>query len=56
MFIDIFYIKTYINNIDRSLVDNQKLIPVADYNSMFEELYEYMKRNKLQYKKYNFFS
>jgi len=48
--------KTYINNIDRSLVDNQKLIPVADYNSMFEELYEYMKRNKLQYKKYNFFS
>jgi dTDP-4-dehydrorhamnose reductase len=45
--------KTYINNIDRSLIDNQKLISVADYNSMFEELYEYMNKNKLKYKKYN---
>jgi len=45
--------KSYTKRIDRSLIDNQKLISVKNYNLMFSELYQYMTKKKLKYKKYN---
>ena len=39
-------------NLDRSLIDNQKLIQISNYKSMFMELYGFMKKNKDLYNKY----
>lgn len=38
--------------VDKSLVDSRKMIRVNNYHKMFEELYNWMLLNKLQYKHY----
>ena len=39
--------------LDRSLIDNQKLIQISNYESMFMKLCRFMKKNKDLYNKYN---
>ena len=52
---DIVIKKYNSKKIDRSLIDNQKLIQISDYQSIFIELYEYMEKNQKLYKHYNLF-
>ena len=41
------------NVIDRSLIDNQKLINISNYDTMFINLYKYMNENYDLYQKYS---
>ena len=49
---DIKLIKKNNLKIDRTLIDNNKLIKRKSYNIMLKELFEYMMINKSKYKKY----
>jgi len=51
--IDVQICESFIDKIDRSLVDNRKILSLLKYDNMFNELFEYMNNNKNLYGHYS---
>ena len=51
--IDVQICESFIDKIDRSLVDNRKFLSLLKYDNMFNELFEYMNNNKNLYGHYS---